>query len=104
MSTEEYEFTVVSVSSNTLAMTNCLFLSIDDYNNIINNNIEYNYIKLADGFIYLIKPDESVEDGEIAFNKLQRSASSINVGDTINVSVLFLYYNFYYFIVMVTTC
>ena len=82
-----FSFRVCAVSSNSLAMTNCVFLSQEDFA-AVQSEDEVTYLRFPDGFIYPVRADDSVEDGCIALNKLQRGLSeATSTGEDVSVQI-----------------
>ncbi|XXG77398.1 hypothetical protein AAC387_Pa08g1560 [Persea americana] len=86
--------TVTNTPAADLALTNLAYCSASDLRNFSGSGSALAFALVGDSLVLSLRANESIRDGHIALNAIQRRHAKVSTGDTISVSRFILPDNF----------
>eukprot|EP00268_Persea_americana_P003938 TRINITY_DN11217_c1_g1_i2.p1 TRINITY_DN11217_c1_g1~~TRINITY_DN11217_c1_g1_i2.p1 ORF type:complete len:324 (+),score=36.31 TRINITY_DN11217_c1_g1_i2:119-1090(+) len=86
--------TVTNTPAADLALTNLAYFSASDLRNFSGSGSALAFALVGDSLVLSLRANESIRDGHIALNAIQRRHAKVSTGDTISVSRFILPDNF----------
>ncbi|KAJ7296634.1 hypothetical protein O6H91_Y110300 [Diphasiastrum complanatum] len=74
---------VTTTPSQELALTNCAYCSPHDTARFLRKGTDHGLAVVGSAMVLTVKADESISDGNIALNAMQRRNAKVSAGDSI---------------------